>query len=310
MNPSSGANVPQVGQLTSAFLRLSLGRRVTLVAAAVGLLSTFLHWYGVSVDDPPFSYSAAINGWHGWGYIAILGYSWRARWACCPAPAPWYAADPLVAAVGDRCAASDELGRGRRAGHGPLHAHRGQRRQRSRASARGRRSAPTSACCVLSPAWPVASCWTRSGPGSVAGTISPITGPPPTVNRSGVRSIAGAGRIPAGTLPISPCLHRVLAPSRWCCTRWGRARRTRPTRIVGHGGDLLGPSQPGSPPAVPLRAEAGPRPTMIAPDGMDRASATRASHTCTSTPPSQGMTAPKAEPAARSKPATLPVTSG
>lgn len=74
MQPSSGANVPQVGQLTSAFLRLSRGRRVTLVAAALGLLSTFLHWYGVSVDDPPFSYSAAINGWHGWGDVAILGY--------------------------------------------------------------------------------------------------------------------------------------------------------------------------------------------------------------------------------------------
>lgn len=74
MQPSSGANLPQAGQLTSAFLRLSMGRRVTLVAATLGLLSTFLNWYGVSVDDPPFSYSAAINGWHGWGYLAILGY--------------------------------------------------------------------------------------------------------------------------------------------------------------------------------------------------------------------------------------------
>jgi hypothetical protein len=74
MHPSSGANVPQLEQLTSAFLRLSLGRKVTLVAAVLGLLSTFLHWYGVSVDDPPFSYSAAINGWHGWGDVAILGY--------------------------------------------------------------------------------------------------------------------------------------------------------------------------------------------------------------------------------------------
>jgi len=74
MNATSGANVPQVEQLKSAFLRLSLGRRVALVSAVLGLLSTFLHWYGVSVDEPPFSYSAAINGWHGWGYLAILGY--------------------------------------------------------------------------------------------------------------------------------------------------------------------------------------------------------------------------------------------
>jgi hypothetical protein len=73
MNPSSGTNISQLTQITSAFQRWSLGRRVAIVAAVVGLLSTFLPWYGVSVSDPPFSYSASINGWHSWGYVAILG---------------------------------------------------------------------------------------------------------------------------------------------------------------------------------------------------------------------------------------------
>lgn len=65
---------PQLAAFRTAFNGLSRGRQIAVVAAAVGLISTFFHWYNVSVSEGAFSVSASINGWHGWGYAAILGF--------------------------------------------------------------------------------------------------------------------------------------------------------------------------------------------------------------------------------------------
>jgi hypothetical protein len=68
MGPTS--TNPQVEAFKRAFNGLSRGRQIAIVAAVLGLISTFLHWYSVSA----YSLSVSINGWHGWGYFAILGY--------------------------------------------------------------------------------------------------------------------------------------------------------------------------------------------------------------------------------------------
>lgn len=65
---------PQLDQARRVFNGLSRGRQTALVAAVVGILVSFLHWYGASYNVGGVSASTSINGWHGWGIIALLGY--------------------------------------------------------------------------------------------------------------------------------------------------------------------------------------------------------------------------------------------
>ena len=64
---------PQLDQARRVFNGLSRGRQIALVAAVVGILASFLHWYGASYSGA-VSASTSITGWHGWGIIALLGY--------------------------------------------------------------------------------------------------------------------------------------------------------------------------------------------------------------------------------------------
>jgi len=72
VSSNPGQPNPQVAQAKQMFLSLTLGRRVALVAGVVGLIFSFFHWYSVSYDAGPFSGSASISGWHGWGIISVL----------------------------------------------------------------------------------------------------------------------------------------------------------------------------------------------------------------------------------------------
>ncbi|HWE63035.1 MAG TPA: hypothetical protein VHB98_15085, partial [Chloroflexota bacterium] len=65
---------PQMEAFRATFNSLSRGRQIAIVAAVIGLISTFFSWYGASVKTGTFSVSSSINGWHGWGYLAILGF--------------------------------------------------------------------------------------------------------------------------------------------------------------------------------------------------------------------------------------------
>ncbi|HVC81953.1 MAG TPA: hypothetical protein VNL35_15780 [Chloroflexota bacterium] len=69
MSSNPGQMNPRVDQARQMFLSLSLGRRVALVGAVVGLLDSFLHWYSVSIAG--FG-GGSENGWHGWGLLAVL----------------------------------------------------------------------------------------------------------------------------------------------------------------------------------------------------------------------------------------------
>jgi hypothetical protein len=53
---------------------LHRGRQIAVVAAVIGLISSFFHWYTVSASAGSFSVSGSINAWHGWGLLAILGF--------------------------------------------------------------------------------------------------------------------------------------------------------------------------------------------------------------------------------------------
>ena len=68
---SSGSN-PQVEQARQLFNSLSQGRKIALIAAAVGLVFSFFPWYSVSVNIAGFSSSGSESGWHGWGWVAML----------------------------------------------------------------------------------------------------------------------------------------------------------------------------------------------------------------------------------------------
>jgi hypothetical protein len=74
MSTGPSSTNPQVQAFQRAFNSLSRGRQIAIVAAVLGLISTFLRWYSVSVGIDSYKVSASINGWHGWGYLAILGY--------------------------------------------------------------------------------------------------------------------------------------------------------------------------------------------------------------------------------------------
>jgi hypothetical protein len=65
---------PRVDAFRQGFNSLSRGRQIAIVAAVLGILSTFLHWYSVSAGLGDYHFSASINGWHGWGFLALLGY--------------------------------------------------------------------------------------------------------------------------------------------------------------------------------------------------------------------------------------------
>ena len=51
-------------------LALGPGRRMAAGGAVLGLISSFLPWYGVSA----FGFSASVDGWHGWGFLAALAF--------------------------------------------------------------------------------------------------------------------------------------------------------------------------------------------------------------------------------------------
>jgi len=61
-------------QAQQMFNSLSQGRKIALIAAVVGLIFSFFPWYGASYSAGGFSSSASINGWHGWGWLAILSF--------------------------------------------------------------------------------------------------------------------------------------------------------------------------------------------------------------------------------------------
>lgn len=65
---------PQAAQMIGWFTMLSRGQKAVLIAGAVGLVSSFLSWYSASASYGGISYGGSINGWHGWGYLAILGF--------------------------------------------------------------------------------------------------------------------------------------------------------------------------------------------------------------------------------------------
>jgi hypothetical protein len=72
MSSQPGGSNPQLQQAQQMFNSLSQGRKIAIVAAVVGLIFSFFHWYGASASVGSFSVSASINGWHGWGIVAIL----------------------------------------------------------------------------------------------------------------------------------------------------------------------------------------------------------------------------------------------
>jgi hypothetical protein len=74
MNTGPTSTNPQLEVFRRAFNSLSRGRQIAIVAAVLGLLSSFLHWYTVSAGLDQYHFSASINGWHGWGFLALLSY--------------------------------------------------------------------------------------------------------------------------------------------------------------------------------------------------------------------------------------------
>jgi hypothetical protein len=74
MSSQPGQPNPQLQQAQQMFSSLSQGRKIAIVAAVVGLIFSFFHWYGASASAAGFNVSESINGWHGWGIIAILLY--------------------------------------------------------------------------------------------------------------------------------------------------------------------------------------------------------------------------------------------
>ncbi|HVA91300.1 MAG TPA: hypothetical protein VNL71_15810 [Chloroflexota bacterium] len=72
---TQSTQAPQTAQVIGWFTTLSRGVKVVLIAAAVGLLSSILNWYSASASYGGISYGGSINGWHGWGYVAILGFA-------------------------------------------------------------------------------------------------------------------------------------------------------------------------------------------------------------------------------------------
>lgn len=50
------------------FQTMSKQRKFVLIAAAIGVVATFLPWWRISV----FGYTSSVNGFHGWGILAFL----------------------------------------------------------------------------------------------------------------------------------------------------------------------------------------------------------------------------------------------
>ncbi|HXT34280.1 MAG TPA: hypothetical protein VN837_01775 [Chloroflexota bacterium] len=66
---TSGQLNPQAEKARQMFLSISVGRRITLVAAVIGLVLSFFSWYsGSSVAGN----GGSDSGWHGWGFLAVL----------------------------------------------------------------------------------------------------------------------------------------------------------------------------------------------------------------------------------------------
>jgi len=49
--------------------QVSLGRGLVILAAGVGVIASFVNWYGVSSAAGG---SLDLNGWHGWGVLAAI----------------------------------------------------------------------------------------------------------------------------------------------------------------------------------------------------------------------------------------------
>ncbi len=53
------------------FQTMSKQRKFVLIAAAIGVISTFLPWWSISV----FGYTSSVNGFHGMGILAFLCFA-------------------------------------------------------------------------------------------------------------------------------------------------------------------------------------------------------------------------------------------
>jgi hypothetical protein len=84
MSSKPGSPNPQLQQAQQAFNALSTGRKIILIAAVVGLIDSFLHWYTVSVSAGVYSASGSDSGWHGWAFIAVLLFIVSGAWILLP----------------------------------------------------------------------------------------------------------------------------------------------------------------------------------------------------------------------------------
>ncbi|MGH2408791.1 MAG: hypothetical protein ACRDGS_00340, partial [Chloroflexota bacterium] len=66
---ASGQLNPQAEKARQMFLSISVGRRITLVAAVIGLVLSFFNWYAGSGAAGS---GGGDSGWHGWGFLAVL----------------------------------------------------------------------------------------------------------------------------------------------------------------------------------------------------------------------------------------------
>ena len=84
MSSQPGRSNPQLQQAQQMFSSLSQGRKVTLVAAVVGLIFSFFSWYGVTASYAGYSASGSENGWHGWAFLAVLLFIVAGAWILLP----------------------------------------------------------------------------------------------------------------------------------------------------------------------------------------------------------------------------------
>src|SRR5579875_1151758 len=71
---------PQLQRAQELFSGLSQSRKIVLIASVVGFIASLLPWYSVSASG----FSSSINGWHGWGFLAVLLFIVGAAWVVLP----------------------------------------------------------------------------------------------------------------------------------------------------------------------------------------------------------------------------------
>lgn len=59
--------------LKKSFDKEPKSRKIILLSALAGLVSSFLPWWSISIDSPFGSFGGfSANGWHGFGYLTAL----------------------------------------------------------------------------------------------------------------------------------------------------------------------------------------------------------------------------------------------